>query len=387
MNAWLLPEQISDVLPSEAFTVESLRRRLLDEAVAHGYELVIPPALEHVDSLLSGTGQDLELQTFKLVDPLSGRTLGLRADMTPQAARIDAHLLNRKGITRLCYCGSVVHTHAQGVNATREPLQFGVELYGHAGLEADIEVQRLAVQGLRLAGVRRMTLALSDARLVRGILGGMVAGPEHIGQILEALARKDVPRLEQLTLGVQADQRGAILALPDLFGDVSILEQARAVLPDRPLVARALEDLDRLARLHAGPDVDVQIDLADLRGYHYHTGVIFGLFADSEPDALVRGGRYDEIGATFGRPRPATGCTLDLRALARHHPRPAPRLAVMARWSAVPGYSSAVRELRDRGECVIEQPADAELEGLTFRCDRELAFDGERWNLRPYHAG
>ncbi len=387
MNAWLLPEQISDVLPSEAFTVESLRRRLLDDAVAHGYELVIPPMLEHVDSLLSGAGQDLELQTFKLVDPLSGRTLGLRADMTPQAARIDAHLLNRKGVTRLCYCGSVVHTHAQGVNATREPLQFGVELYGHAGLEADIEVQRLAVQGLRLGGVRHMTLALSDARLVRGILGGMMAGPEHIGQILEALARKDVPRLQQLTQGTQTEQRDAILALPDLFGDVSILAQARAVLPDRPLVAQALADLERLARLHACPDVDVQIDLADLRGYHYHTGVIFGLFAASEPDALVRGGRYDEIGATFGRPRPATGCTLDLRALARHHPRPVARPAILARWSTAPGYHAAVQALRARGECVIEQPVEAVLEGLSFDCDRELAFDGEGWDVRPYHAG
>ena len=387
MNAWLLPEQMSDVLPSEAFTVESLRRRLLDDAVAHGYELVIPPLLEHVDSLLSGTGQDLDLQTFKLVDPLSGRTLGLRADMTPQAARVDAHLLNRKGITRLCYCGSVVHTHAQGVNATREALQFGVELYGYAGLEADIEVQRLAVQGLRLGGVRQMTLALSDARLVRGILAGMVAGPEHIGLILEALARKDVPRLQQLTRGVQADQREAILLLPDLFGDVSILAQARAVLPKRPLIERALDDLERLALLHVGSDVQVQVDLADLRGYHYHTGVIFALFAASEPDALVRGGRYDEIGATFGRPRPATGFTLDLRALARRHPRPEPRAAILARWSNAAGYAGAVQDLRANGECVIEQPADAVLESVTFQCDRELVCEGGQWAVRPYHAG
>ncbi len=390
MTAWLLPERFSDVLPREAATIETLRRTLLDHATRHGYELVIPPLLEFVDSLLSGTGQDLDLQTFKLVDQVSGRTLGLRADMTPQAARIDAHLLNRQGVVRLCYCDSVVHTHAQGVYATRQPLQFGVECYGHAGLEADLEVQQLALHSLRLGGLAQPALCLADARVVRGVLGGLVAGPLRLSAMLEALSRKDVARLQQLTAGLPAAQREPILALTELSGDVGVLEQARRVLPQRDVVQRALDELEQLARAHAASACDVQIDLADLRGYHYHSGVIFGLYAADRPDALARGGRYDEIGASFGRSRPATGFSLDLRELARAAPQAAPRAAVRAQWSQQPGYAQAVRELRERGEVVIELPPDAPFEGDGFRLDRELACADGRWFVRermPADAG
>ena len=382
MTAWLLPERFSDVLPSEAAAIEALRRMLLDHVASHGYELVIPPLLEFVDSLLSGTGQDLDLQTFKLVDQVSGRTLGLRADMTPQAARIDAHLLNRQGIVRLCYCGSVVHTHAQGVYATREPLQFGVECYGHGGLEADLEVQRLALHSLRLAGFQGLALGLSDARLVRGVLGGLVAGPARLSAMLEALARKDVARLGQLTRDLPQAQRDPILALCDLYGDVSVLEQARQVLPRRDAVEQALADLERLAQAHAAAGCEVQIDLADMRGYHYHTGVIFAIYAKDRPDALARGGRYDEIGASFGRSRPATGFSLDLRELVRSAPMARPRAAVRAQWSEQPGYASAVRALRDSGEVVIELPAGARFESDGFRLDRELACSDGKWFVR-----
>jgi ATP phosphoribosyltransferase regulatory subunit len=382
MTAWLLPERFSDVLPREAATIEKLRRTLLDHAESHGYELVIPPLLEFVDSLLSGTGQDLELQTFKLVDQVSGRTLGLRADMTPQAARIDAHLLNRQGIVRLCYCDSVVHTHPQGVYATRQPMQFGVECYGHAGLEADLEVQQLALHSVRLAGYAQPALGLSDARLVRGVLGGVVAGPLKLSAMLEALSRKDVARLEQLTDGLPRAQREPILALTELFGDISVLEQARRVLPARELVQRALDDLERLAAVHAQAGCEVQIDLADLRGYHYHSGVIFGLYAPDRPDALARGGRYDEIGASFGRSRPATGFSLDLRELVRAEPTLAARAAVRASWSDQPGYASAVRELRERGEVVIELPEHVPFESEGFRLDRELTCADGRWVVR-----
>lgn len=382
MTAWLLPERFSDVLPREAAAIETLRRTLLDHAASHGYELVIPPLLEYVDSLLSGTGQDLELQTFKLVDQVSGRTLGLRADMTPQAARIDAHLLNRQGIVRLCYCDSIVHTRSQGVYATRQPLQFGVEFYGHAGLEADLEVQRLALHSLRLAGFDKPALGLSDARLVRGVLGGLVAGPQSLADMLEALSRKDVPRLRELTAGLPAAQRAPILALTDLFGGTDVLDEARRVLPQREAVWQALDDLALLARMHAEAGCDVQLDLADLRGYHYHSGVIFGLYAADRPDALARGGRYDEIGASFGRSRPATGFSLDLRELVRGARGAAARPAVRAQWSEDPGYAHAVRELRQRGEVVVELPAGAHFEGESFHLDRELARADGQWVVR-----
>jgi ATP phosphoribosyltransferase regulatory subunit len=386
MTAWLLPEQFSDVLPSEAAAVESLRRTLLDAAEGYGYELVIPPLLEYVDSLLSGTGQDLELRTFKLVDQLSGRTLGLRADMTPQAARIDAHLLNRDGIVRLCYAGSVVHTRAPSVYATREPLQFGVELYGHAGLDADIEVQQLAVRALQLGGVARITLALSDMRIVRGVLAGVLLPPERIDAVVEALARKDTPRLQQLLAGVAQTQRDAVLALPELFGDVSVLREAARILPDRAPIDAALRELEQLAQLHAQAGVDVQIDLADLRGYRYHSGVIFSLYAPGEPDALARGGRYDEIGASFGRPRAATGFSLDLRELARQRRLPGPQAAVRASWSAQTGYAQAVQGLRAAGHRVIELPVGAELQSRRFAFAHELiCVDGD-WQLRTLAA-
>jgi ATP phosphoribosyltransferase regulatory subunit len=382
MTAWLLPEQFSDVLPGEASAIEQLRRTLLDATAGYGYELVIPPLLEYVDSLLSGTGQDLDLQTFKLVDQLSGRTLGLRADMTPQATRIDAHLLNRSGVVRLCYCGSVVRTHAQGVYATREPQQFGAECYGHAGLEADLEVQQLAVRSLQLAGVARVTMTLSDVRIVRGVLAGMLAGPQQINAMLEALSRKDEPRLRELLVAAAPAQRDAVLALTGLYGDVGVLDAAQRLLPQRPLIQEALADLAHLAATHARAGVDVQIDLGDLRGYNYHSGVIFGLYADGNPDALARGGRYDEIGATFGRSRPATGFSLDLRELVRHAAPQLPRPAVRAVWSAQPGYAEAVRELRERGATVIELPAGVALEGQRFAFDRELGCVGGRWLVR-----
>ncbi len=382
MTAWLLPEQFSDVLPSEAAAVESLRRTLLDAAEGYGYELVIPPLLEYVDSLLSGTGQDLELRTFKLVDQLSGRTLGLRADMTPQAARIDAHLLNREGIVRLCYAGSVVHTRAPSVYATREPLQFGVELYGHAGLEADIEVQQLAVRALQLGGVARITLALSDMRIVRGVLAGVLLPPERIDAVVEALARKDQARLQQLLAGVAPAQRDAVLALPELFGDVAVLREAARVLPARAPIDAALRELEQLAQLHARAGVDVQVDLADLRGYRYHSGVIFSLYAPDEPDALARGGRYDEIGASFGRPRAATGFSLDLRELVRQRALPGPQAAVRAQWSSQAGYAPAVQALRAAGHHVIELPAGAQWQSRRFALTQELVCVDGDWQLR-----
>jgi ATP phosphoribosyltransferase regulatory subunit len=381
MSNWRLPEYFSDVLPRQAAVIERLRRDCLDAAQRYGYELVMPPLLEFVDSLLSGTGQDLDLQTFKLVDQISGRTLGLRADITPQAARIDAHLLNREGTTRVCYCGSVVRTHPEGVHASREPLQFGAELYGHAGLEADLEVQQLAIDCLRLAGVGGAALDLSDNRIVRGVLSGLLLGPQDMEAILDAIASKDAGELRLLTRDCNPAQREAILVLPELYGDAEVLEEARRTLPKHALIHGALDDLRLLARHHARQGVHVQIDLADMRGYRYHSGVIFSLYAPGYANAVARGGRYDEVGASFGRPRPATGFSMDLREVASFAPAPPLSGAIRAAWSDAPGLAQAVADLRQRGEIVVQLPVDAVREATQF--DRELVQLDGAWMVRP----
>ena len=270
-SAWLLPEHIADVLPAEARRLEDLRRSLLEMARSYGFEQVMPPLLEHLESLLTGTGLALDLRTFKLVDQLSGRSLGIRADTTPQVARIDAHLLNRRGVTRLCYCGPVLHTRPQSPQATREPLQLGAEIYGHAGLEADLEVQDLALDGLRAAGLNGLVLDLADARIVRGVMEGVAVDEASLGEVIAALAVKDLATLDKLSLRFPADARAGLLALPNLYGDLSMLDQARRQLPARASISAALDDLAWLARhvAQVHPDVQVGFDLADMGGYAY----------------------------------------------------------------------------------------------------------------------
>ncbi|MDB6000372.1 MAG: hisZ, partial [Rhizobacter sp.] len=273
-SAWLLPEHIADVLPSQARRIEELRRTLLDVARSYGCELVMPPLLEHLESLLSGTGRELDLLTFKLVDQLSGRTVGVRADTTTQVARIDAHLLNRQGVTRLCYCGPVLHTLPDGLQSTREPLQFGAEIYGHAGLEADLEVQDLALDALAQAGVSGITLDLGDARIVRGVLAGLPLDAVMLGQVYAALAAKDTTTVDELSASFPDEARRGLHALTRLYGGAEVIDAARRELPARPLVTAALNDLEWLARhlKQAHPQVNVGFDLADLRGYAYYSG-------------------------------------------------------------------------------------------------------------------
>ncbi len=383
-SAWLLPEHIADVLPAEARRLEELRRTLLEMARGYGFELVMPPLLEHLESLLSGTGRALDLRTFKLVDQLSGRSLGIRADTTPQVARIDAHLLNRQGVTRLCYCGPVLHTRPQSAHATREPLQLGAEIYGHAGLEADLEVQDLALDGLRAAGLKDLVLDLADARIVRGVLAGVPAEAAVLNEVVTALAAKDQASLARLSQGFAADTRAALLALPNLYGDLAVLEEARRLLPARPMITAALDDLAWLA-LHVGrahPDVRVGFDLADMGGYAYYSGARFAVYAPGASDALLRGGRYDEVGAVFGRNRPAVGFSTDLKLLAACAAPETRRTAVRAPWSEDLGLRQAVRRLRELGDTVVCILPGHEHEGEEFDCDRELvAIDG-RWVLR-----
>ncbi len=377
MSAWVLPDHIADVLPSEARHIEELRRDLLDTARRYGYELVMPPMLEHLESLLSGTGRTLDLQTFKLVDQLSGRMLGLRADCTPQVARIDAHLLNRAGVTRLCYCGPVLHTRPDKPHATREPLQFGGEIYGHSGLEADLEILLLALDCLAAAGVPSPMVDLADVRIVDELLSDAQAQPEHLEEIHRALAAKDTSELAGLTKGFDAPSRDALRALANLYGDASVLERARTILPARPGITAALDNLQWLAR-HL-PSVDISFDLADLRGYAYYSGARFSIYSQGAVDAIARGGRYDEVGAAFGRNRPAVGFSLDVKALvAAVAPRPL-HAAIRAPWSEADDVRKAIASLRARGETVVCVLPGHENEVDEFQCDRELLQVAGQW--------
>jgi ATP phosphoribosyltransferase regulatory subunit len=383
-RAWLLPEQIADVLPSQARRVEELRRTLIDRARGYGFELVMPPLVEHLDSLLSGTGQELDLKTFKLVDQLSGRTIGLRADTTPQVARIDAHLLNREGVARLAYCGPVLHARADSALASRELLQFGAEVYGHAGLEADLEVIDLALDALGSAGVRDVLLDLGDARVLRALLSGAPLDAERLTDLAQALARKDAAALASLSGPLSTEARDALAALLRLHGGMEVIDTARRLLPARPSVGRALDDLAWLAehvqRVH--PSVRIGFDLADLSGYAYYSGARFALYADGHPAALARGGRYDEVGAVFGRNRPAVGFSLDVKELAGVSPSQPAHAAVRAPWGESPALRAAVRALREQGHTVVCTLPGHEHEAQEYDCDRELVEVDGRWLLR-----
>ncbi|MEO6017541.1 MAG: ATP phosphoribosyltransferase regulatory subunit [Polaromonas sp.] len=381
-SSWQLPDQIADVLPSEARHIEELRRLLLDTARSYGYELVMPPLLEHLESLLTGTGEALDLQTFKLVDQLSGRTLGLRADTTPQVARIDAHLLNRSGVARLCYCGPVLHTRADRPHATREPLQFGAEIYGHAGLEADLEAQLLALEGLKAAGVTSLSVDMADVRIVNSLLAGATVPAKTLALIHAALAAKDASELASLTASLNGKlsdaAREGLMALLQLYGDVKVLDEAAKVLKSFPGVQLALQNLQWLAS-HAG-DVNVTFDLADLRGYAYYSGTRFAIYGQGAE--LARGGRYDEVGAVFGRNRPAVGFSLDLKELVSVLPPRPLKAAVRAPWAEDAGLRTAIAALRARGDTVVCVLPGHEHEVNEFDCDRELTQLDGHWTVQ-----
>lgn len=381
MSAWVLPDHVADVLPSEARHIEELRRELLDTARGYGYELVMPPLLEHLESLLTGTGEALDLQTFKLVDQLSGRTLGLRADTTPQVARIDAHLLGRTALTRLCYCGPVLHTRPARPHATREPLQLGAEIYGHAGPEADLEILLLALDSLVASQVGDLQVDLADARIVNSLLQDPALSEVQRHAIHAALATKDASALAGLCADLSPDLRNGLLALVDLYGDIRVLDRAAACLPAHPEIVQALAQLRWLAE-HI-PGVAVSFDLGDSRGYAYYNGMRFAIYAQGAADALARGGRYDGVGAVFGhridRDRPAVGFSLDLKELvAAVKPLPL-RAAIRAPWGQSPTLRSAIAGLRSRGEIVVCVLPGHESEIDEFHCDRELTEAAGQW--------
>ena len=383
-SAWLLPEHIADVLPAQARRIETLRRRLLDLVDSYGFEQVTPPLLEHLESLLSGAGHALDLQTFKLIDQLSGRSLGLRADVTTQVARIDAHMLNRRGVTRLSYCAPVLHTRPVGLNASREPLQFGAEIYGHPGLEADLEVVDLALDALRMAGIDRPVLDLGDVRVVRAIAEAAGLSGADLSAVVSALAAKNEGALEAACTAMADDARNALRELLGLYGGVEVLELAPKRLPPHALIEQALTELASLTQqvqaVH--PEVEITIDLADLSGWGYYSGMRFALYDARANDALVRGGRYDAVGALFGRRRPAVGFSLDLKDLTAYAASAPTRSAVSAPWHDDATLRQAVRALRARGETVVCLPAGQAPESTEFDLDRELVAVGDQWVLR-----
>lgn len=385
MSTWLLPESIADVLPSEARHIENLKRQLLDTARSYGYELVMPPMMEHLESLLGDNRQELDLKTFKLVDQLSGKTLGIRADITPQVVRIDAHLLNRDGVVRLCYCGPVLHTLPSDLYSTRESLQFGAELFGHAGLEADQEILALAIDALSHIEVTSLVLDMADVRIVRSLLGGVLVDRATMQQVYKALSCKDADTLGFLTQDFPQEVKQALFALLNLYGDETVLDEARQVLPQRGMIFQALDELQHLAhtisQIH---NVKVSFDLADLRGFGYYTGMRFSVYAQGSNAALLRGGRYDEIGAVYGRNRAAVGFSLDVKALTALAAHGGTKPAILAPWAQEDlQLMQTIRHLRNQGEVVVTVFPGQEPYFDEFSCDRQLVQEGECWVVKP----
>ncbi|MCH4223993.1 ATP phosphoribosyltransferase regulatory subunit [Alcaligenes aquatilis] len=383
MSNWLLPESLADILPAEARRIEELRRDLLDLYRTYGFELVAPPLVEYLESLQAVSGTDLNLRTSKVVDQISGRTMGVRADMTPQVARIDAHLLNREGVTRLCYCGSVLHARPAGLLSDRELLQIGAEIFGHAGIESDLEVVQLALESVGRAGVHHPRLDLNYPDLGRFLIERDPILKTRVAEVCELLNAKDVSGLRALgrESGCLPETTRYLLALTSLYGDGSVLERARSVLPDEPEVREALGSLRSF--IDALPGHEITVDLADIgSGYAYHSGLIFSVYAEGWHDALVKGGRFDGIGRMYGRARPATGFSLDLRKLsAGLAPAQAAR-AVRAPWGNDAALSAAVKQLRQNGEIVIQMLPGQELNLDEFVIDRELVLSDGQWQVR-----
>lgn len=383
MRAWLLPAHIEDILPPEAQRVELLRSRLLELFRTHGYQMVMPPLLEFVDSLRVGTGLDLDLRTFKLVDQISGRQMGLRADITPQVARIDAYLTQRAGIGRYAYCGSVLHARPAADNARRELLQLGAELFGHPSVESDIEVQQLMLKALATAGISGVHLDLGHVGVFRALAARAGIDPDLESQLFSALQTKDVPQVHTLTEAVDARWRDALRCLPGLYGDQQVLAAAAEQLPPLPEIAHALDDLAAMAAATPAGAGTLHFDLAELRGYHYHSGVVFAAYTEGHATAIAAGGRYDEVGRAFGRARPATGFSLDLLGLSAIVSAGRTRGAVLAPNGGDAALMVAIDALRAAGEVVvIDLPGDdrpvAELD-----CCRMLVHRDNRWRVEP----
>lgn len=381
MPNWLLPEYIQDMLPEEAWRIEGMRASVLELLRRSGYQLVAPPLLEYAEALLINDSHDMDLRSFKLVDQLSGRTLALRADITPQVARIDAHLLNRQGVARLCYAGSVLHTQPAGLMRTREPLQVGAELYGHGGIESDLEVQRLMLQALALLGVDGVHLDLGHVAVFRALVQRAGIDERLEAALFSALQGKDVPAVRELVAGLPREAQEALLALPQLYGGVEVLQRARQVLPDCDEVAAALQQLEQAAA-HLQPlAANIGIDLAELRGYHYHSGMVFAAYHAGSHDAIALGGRYDDVGRSFGRARPATGFSMDLRQLHGLLEKQALPKGILAPLANDAALREKISQLRAQEQVVVVDMLGDAAHRAELNCDRELVQRDGAWQV------
>lgn len=381
MPNWLLPENIQDMLPDEAWRIEGMRRDVLELLRLSGYQLVAPPLLEYVESLLINDSADMDLRSFKLVDQLSGRTLALRADITPQVARIDAHLLNRQGITRLSYAGSVLHTQPSGLMRTREPLQIGAELYGHSGLESDLEVQRLMLQSLALLGIQGVHLDLGHVAVFRTLVKSAAIDDSLEAALFNALQSKDVPGLKILVANLPSDVQAALLALPELYGGVDVLQRARKILPHSVELLKALDELERVATQLQPLAQHIGIDLAELRGYHYHSGMVFAAYHAGSHDAIAVGGRYDDVGKSFGRARAATGFSMDLRQLHGLLRKQELPKGVLAPYRSDAALDETIAQLRKQGQIVVIDLLGNPAHRDELNCDRELVLSNGAWSV------
>lgn len=391
MRNWLLPEYIEDVLPAEAARIETLRRTLLDLFKVHGYQYVIPPMLEYMESLITGVGHDLDLATFKVVDQLTGRLMGVRADMTPQAARIDAHLLNHQGVTRLCYAGSVLRTKPDGLAQTREPLQLGAELYGHAGVASDIEIQRLLIKALQAIGIGQVHMDFSHVNVFGSLIEASQIPPQLEQDLYAALQSKDQSAVASLAQGLDKATREALIHLTELNGDKTILAKAAQMLPAMPAIQNALNDLAKVSAALDDLGVTVSFDLSELRGYHYHSGTVFAAYAQGYKGPLALGGRYDEVGQAFGRARPATGFSLDLRGVVTALPPASPVRAIFAPATEDKTLTAKIDALRSERHVVVQELAGEvrhdELNYDELNCDRKLVHYNSGWHVVDIQKG
>jgi ATP phosphoribosyltransferase regulatory subunit len=390
-DSWLLPDGIDEILPAEAKHLEQLRNRLLESFSCWGYDLVIPPFIDFLDSLLTGSGHDLDLQTFKLTDQISGKMLGIRADMTPQVARMDAHNIKHEWPTRLCYVGTILHTRGDPLEKTRSPMQIGAELYGHAGIESDIEVIRLMLEMLAITGLQNVHLDLGHVGIYRALSKQAGLTSQQESELFDVLQRKARTELAELmnSYSIDNDLKNMLLKLPELNGNKDIIAKAQAVFANaNDDVKTALADLvgiaDKLARHF--PSLPISFDLAELRGYHYHTGVVFAAFIPSVGREIARGGRYDNIGAIFGRARPATGFSADLKLLSTLS-KPAypsvPAELIFAPYSEDSTLTEKIRDLRAQQRAVVQQLPGQTGSATDFACTSILENDNQNWVVRP----
>ncbi|SEQ00863.1 ATP phosphoribosyltransferase regulatory subunit [Azotobacter beijerinckii] len=389
VDRWLLPDGIEEVLPPEAARIEVVRRQMLDLFQRWGYEFVVTPHIEFLESLLTGAGQDLDLRTFKVTDPLSGRLIGFRADITPQVARIDAHTLRREGPSRLCYAGSVLHAQPRALSTSRSPIQLGAELYGDASPASDVEVIGLMLEVLERVAVPDVHMDLGHVGIYRGLARAAGLSGEVEQQLFDALQRKSVDEVEVLTTPLPEAQASMLRALAELCGGREVLDLAQACLVDAPAeVHAALDELIAIADALGVryPELPLYFDLSELRGYHYHTGVVFAAFVPGVGQSIAQGGRYDDIGADFGRARPATGFSTDLKTLvALGQVAPAePVVGIWAPDSHDVYLWQMVQRLRRQGERVIQAlPGQQIAAARVCGCDRQLLLSDGQWRVVP----